>query len=500
MMEGKEELQSFNVVSIDNNSIIPTTTRRECVMLLIGFILAIVSLQLYEIGISTVTSISSGSSLALEDTSKSSILSDIVPKSKLTIEEYTTNTSEDKEQEETFEVIQLNNNNISLVQISIKRASLSSATVYSVTIQSYDKYTSSANFLGSTTTSLDEHVLLQYEWQPRFPGNYEVLVHKIVQEKWSRNSNTLSTSTLIHPSPFHISIDRLKENSSTEHTSNLLPCQLGDRHVFSKWDGDWIGPSLQQPENPNILRTGWSFIPSTEMNCTIETYSQDDIYDISEKKSIVILGSSIDRGIFLSLVDILLTIEEKVHFEKSVVGKCWGQAIIRKGNLKLMYQDFRTIRFGVPGKDNDNYYECNNEKVAVESPREFVNNATLFWEDLFHKRSSWPSVVYMRTAHFIHAQTLVKKILKAWTGTLYLVDFQLSARQAGLVDQESYETYLKGLKSKLHRLGDDDRIRWLDGIGISKEMRIYSEFTNRVAASQVSITTPDLDHVCTYCI
>lgn len=96
----------------------------------------------------------------------------------------------------------------------------------------------------------------------------------------------------------------------------------------------------------------------------------------------------------------------------------------------------------------------------------------------------------MRTAHFIHAQNLVKKIPKAWTGTLYLVDFQLSARQAGLVDQESYETYLKGLKSKIHRLGDDDRIRWLDGIGISKEMRIYSEFTNQVAASQVSITAP----------
>lgn len=372
MMEGKEELQNFNVVSNDNNSIILTTsTTRRCVMLLIGFILAVVSLQLYKIGISIVTSISSGSSLALEDTSNSStellILSDIVPKSKLTIEEYTTNTTEDQQQEETFEVIQLNNNNISLVQIIIKCTSLSSATVYSVTIQSYDKYTSSANFLGSTTTSLDEHVLLQYEWQPRYPGNYEVLVHKIVQEKWSRNSNTLSTSTLIHPSPFHISIDRLKENSSTEHRSTkLLPCQLGDRHVFSKWDGDWIGPSLQQPENPNILRTGWSFIPSNEMNCTIETYSQDDIYDISEKKSIVILGSSIDRGIFLSLVDNLLTIEEKVHFEKSVVGKCWGQAIIRKGNLKLMYQDFRTIRFGVPGKDNDNYYECNNDKVAVD--------------------------------------------------------------------------------------------------------------------------------------
>ena len=75
-------------------------------------------------------------------------------------------------------------------------------------------------------------------------------------------------------------------------------------HFFRKHDGDWIGPSLQQPNSPNILRTGWSFIPSNEMNCTIETYSQDDIYDISEKKSIVILGSSIDRGIFLSLVDI----------------------------------------------------------------------------------------------------------------------------------------------------------------------------------------------------
>ena len=371
--------------------------------------------------------------------------------------------------------------NQSLIQILIPSSSPSS--IYSVTIISYNKYTGAANLVSAKSNNF------VYEWQPPFPGEYEVLVHEIMQSNEFHDRH----SSLVQPSPFHISIDSLEDNSSNMHfksPTNLIPCQSTGFYSFSEWDGDWVGPALN-PDNP--IRTGWSFLPSKKMNCSLETYSQEDIYGMNKKKSIYILGSSIDRGVFLSLVDILLSTNEKEHFSESIVGKCWGRATVQKGNLELMYQDFRTQLFGDPIRHKD-YFECHNDKIAQESPINFVDNATLVWEEIFQEKENWPSVILLRVYHMIHVKTFIRMLPSTWEGTLFLVDKQLSGMVSGLVDKEgnivdkdAYNMYLRNVKENLRKL-DDDRVRWLDSLGISKEMRMYSESgPSKIGASQVSM-------------
>ena len=113
------------------------------------------------------------------------------------------------------------------------------------------------------------------------------------------------------------------------------------------FDGTWVGPELEQYLNLNIggvnwLRNGWGFLPSLEMNCQIETFSTDDLLSIppghdGKEKSIMVIGTSIMRGVFLSLADLLLPDHDKYAFGQSVINKCWGRVQVKKGNLRLMY-------------------------------------------------------------------------------------------------------------------------------------------------------------------
>ena len=157
--------------------------------------------------------------------------------------------------------------------------------------------------------------------------------------------------------------------------------------------------------------------------------------------------------------------------------------------------------------------ECHNDKIGVYNRNEFLMNATLVWKnEIFppllrrprrggggggddHHRpkdgpsslsssttSSWPSVVYLligygkKTFDFqTHVQTFVNGLPPTWNGTLFLGDLQFSAWEAGFVTLETYNTYKADLTHFLRKL-NDTRIRWLDGIGISKEMRMHGEF------------------------
>ncbi len=76
------------------------------------------------------------------------------------------------------------------------------------------------------------------------------------------------------------------------------------------------------------------------MNCKLETFDSQALRSLPEKKSIYILGRSVERGIFLSFADIMLDKNEKRELRASVIGKCWGCAAITKGNMRVVYQDF----------------------------------------------------------------------------------------------------------------------------------------------------------------
>ena len=225
------------------------------------------------------------------------------------------------------------------------------------------------------------------------------------------------------------------------------------------------------------------------MNCKVETFNTNDIRSIPKKRSIYILGTSIQRGIFLSLVDIMLDNAEKEQLSKSVIEKCWGRMLVQKGNLEVVYQDFRAAQFENP--NDPPYLECHNNKMVKNLESSYSKNATKVWEEIWQQdEANWPNVIYVNTKIPNFEQQLlpfVKMIPLTWEGTLFFDDYTFSGlgfRGGGLAGLTEYEKYLTGINKLVTSLGDQ-RVRWIDGVGVSKEMRMYSEYgEDRVALSQ----------------
>ena len=350
---------------------------------------------------------------------------------------------------------------------------------YSVTIQSYNKYTGTAILQTDTSSNYET---LVYSWTPIFPGQYDVLVHEIdlVYEH---------TTPLIQPGSYPIYVNEGSHAQGVgisllqDRIENMPPCSTIRNNVqlFTHWDGDWLGPDFHLDETS--MRSGWSFVPSTDtMNCKLETFSAKELQSIPEKKSIYIVGRSVERGIFLSLIDVMLEerAEKKNLFKNSEIGKCWGRASVQKGNLEVLYQDFRVNAFEDPTESN--YIECHNEKMVKEPGSSFIENATQVWSEIFEQEESdWPNVIYLVTGWgtkaFLfehHVARFVQMLPPTWNGILFLGDFEFSGRGGGLVSTSQYEFYLQEVNRLVLSLGDQ-RVRWIDGVGVSKEMRMFSQ-------------------------
>ena len=224
------------------------------------------------------------------------------------------------------------------------------------------------------------------------------------------------------------------------------------------------------------------------MNCKVETFNTNDIRSIPKKKSIYVLGTSIQRGIFLSLVDIMLDNAEKEQLSNSVIAKCWGRMLVQKGNLEVVYQDFRPTELENP--DDPPYLECHNNKMVKDPESLYRTGAKQVWEEIWQQdEANWPHVIYAdtRLANFEqHALPFVKMIPPTWEGTLFFDDvtFNGLGMKGGLIGLTGYEKYLNEIKTLVTSLGDQ-RVRWIDGVGVSKEMRMYGEYgEDRVALSQ----------------
>jgi hypothetical protein len=224
------------------------------------------------------------------------------------------------------------------------------------------------------------------------------------------------------------------------------------------------------------------------MNCKLETFDAQSLRSLPEKKSIYILGRSVERGIFLSLVDIMLKEHEKRFLKRSIIDKCWGRASITKGNMRVVYQDFRSSMFEDPTEPP--FIECHNDKLVKHAGSSFITNATKLWEEIFQQdESDWPSVIYFHTGFALahnrndpnrfmfdyHVKLFVDMLPPTWQGTMFIDNVTLSGRDGGYVNMLHYGEYLKDINDMVNLLGDDLRVRWIDGHGISKEMRMYSQ-------------------------
>ena len=121
-----------------------------------------------------------------------------------------------------------------------------------------------------------------------------------------------------------------------------------------------------------------------------------DVHDVLSFANLHLHITTTERGVFLSIVDMMLNNKEKQNLDNSVIGKCWGRAFVIKQNLKLLYQDWRAKLFQNT-TDTDKYFLCHDTKVARESGITYTNNAMEVWEEMFANKSSWPTVILMNT-------------------------------------------------------------------------------------------------------
>eukprot|EP00956_Cyclotella_meneghiniana_P000014 scaffold40_cov68-Cyclotella_meneghiniana.AAC.1 len=279
--------------------------------------------------------------------------------------------------------------NPSLIHIEILSPKNPRKFQYSVVLLSPNNYTGVATLITDPAGGISPFPDLMFEWRPIIEGEYEIVVHEV----------PIITA---EDRPVNVAIDRINLRVERQNNDDIVsiqerihhpPCSLLDTSdAYSAWSGDWIGPGLGLELN-DTLRSGWTFLPGHTMNCTIPTFSQTELLQVPEQTSIYILGTSRERGVFLSLVDLLLSPDEKEHIDISVVGKCWGRVIVQKGNIKLLYQDFRVVQFEPPGKTR--VMECHNNKIAKLGV--FIENAWEVWNEFFEVESNWPDVVYMLT-------------------------------------------------------------------------------------------------------
>jgi hypothetical protein len=194
------------------------------------------------------------------------------------------------------------------------------------------------------------------------------------------------------------------------------------------------------------------------MNCKLETFDTQSLRSLPEKKSIYILGRSVERGIFLSLVDIMLKEHEKRFLKRSIIDKCWGRASITKGNMRVVYQDFRSSMFEDPTEPP--FIECHNDKLVKHAGSSFITNATKLWEEIFQQdESDWPSVIYFHTgfAHAYnrnapnrfmfdyHVKLFVDMLPPTWQGTMFIDNVTLSGWDGGYANMLHYGEYLKDI-------------------------------------------------------
>lgn len=267
---------------------------------------------------------------------------------------------------------------------------------YSVTIESHNRYSGRAKLLGTAPHPSDaafpQSDSLVYSWKPPFSAGYNIIVHELSVLP-NENDITVPFPTqhiqvqnkLNVPGPWGQAVDRMRM---------LPPCQNVQRmDAFTHWDGAWIGPDMHSPEDR--LRNNWFFLPDKTVDCKIETFGERDFRLLAEEKRIYILGNSRERGIFLSLVDLLLDGDEKSNLESSVVGQCWGRVAISKQNMKVLYQDWRSYSFRTQSEGEPSVM-CHNEKVVREDGTVFLESARKVWKEIFSgDKSSWPHVILM---------------------------------------------------------------------------------------------------------
>ncbi|CAB1109494.1 unnamed protein product [Ectocarpus sp. CCAP 1310/34] len=275
-------------------------------------------------------------------------------------------------------------------------------------------------------------------YQSDFPGDYLVHVEEVQPSKRGEGLPIVG-------SPFSLTITG---DGPTLDVDSLPVCGSQDDGSNDIADtfwrpGTWLSSNVASAAH-GVMRNGWVFQPKS---CVFDTFSYQDLMLLAsldgEPTWLVVVGGSVQRGVFLTLVDMALAAGQKDDMATSVLQKCWGYADLRVGNLRLTYQDMRLYQ--VSGKTDS--VVCNNEKLTSGSTAAFVHSAKEFLASTaFRDGTQWPATIlapsylvpennvnqmieaYIRPASCAHAQVLMDSLPPSWEGKLLFVDHMAGFR------------------------------------------------------------------------
>lgn len=169
---------------------------------------------------------------------------------------------------------------------------------------------------------------LNATYESVFPGEYLVYVEAVVIENHDEGMP-------VEGSPFSLTIT----GDPAINIDALPTCGAEGRDVADYfWNtGPWVSSNVASAKH-GVTRDGWVFQPKT---CVHDTFSYDDLTllaSLSEPTWMLVLGGSVQRGIYLTLVDMILAQGQKDNFGTSAIQKCWGYADITVGSLRVTYQ------------------------------------------------------------------------------------------------------------------------------------------------------------------
>ncbi|CAN0367600.1 unnamed protein product, partial [Ectocarpus sp. 12 AP-2014] len=166
-----------------------------------------------------------------------------------------------------------------------------------------------------------------------FPGDYLVYIDEVESSKKDEGVPILG-------SPFSLTI---AGEAPTLDVNSLPVCSThedANKDIADTFwrSGTWLSSNVASAAH-GVMRNGWVFQPKS---CVFDTFSYEDLMLLAsldgEPTWLLVLGGSVQRGVFLTLVDMVLAAGQKHDIQSSVIQKCWGYADVQVGNLRLTYQ------------------------------------------------------------------------------------------------------------------------------------------------------------------
>ncbi|XP_071850064.1 uncharacterized protein [Apostichopus japonicus] len=303
---------------------------------------------------------------------------------------------------------------------------------------------------------------VHFSYTPTIPGDYQLYVEEISR----------SSQKQLPGSPFTLIINgsAIDVNERVKEANRLPSCQTIQQHDPSWLDGDWVTRDLAGDER-GTLRSGWVLQPR---RCSFDIFTTDDLERASlssVSSTIVVLGRSTERGIFLSLVDLALRKKEKTNLKDSVLWRCWGMEEVRIGNLRFIYQDFRIEGASMKHMNDSTHINitCHND-TKVSDNNDFFGDAIGFFQETLFTEKIQPDVVIMVVLNDLQLEILEKTIPPLWNGTFYALN-GFKAHEGSLYTPNGKETDAESANS----FTLDKRIRNLNGFKLATPWRHTTE-------------------------